>query len=224
MKFPAADQERGKATLCKIKDMESLPAVGLVGDDSGFIRELERTLEGHRFAVTVYSSVKAFLEEYPSADLSCVVMDLSQAAMTELFFRGRLPNSDGLPAILISSPVDTPASRRVVKSVAIHFFAEPGAITKLLSALQLAISESAIHAQSQELASMRERFTGLSPREREILLHVIAGKLNKQIASDLGISEQTVKIHRMRITKKSGLLSVAALARAACLLGYQPAA
>lgn len=200
------------------------PIIGLLGNDSNFLGPLERALTGCGFKVNAYSSPQVFHENYPSARLACVVMDMSRPGTDLSCFHESLPDCFHSPTVLLSGRKDSPDSVMAFKAVAVHFFTRPEIVPKVLSALTLAMAESAEHSRAQELACLRRRFSSLTHREMEILLHVLAGKLNKQIASELGIALQTVKIHRMRITEKSGLVSVAELARAACLLGYQPAA
>lgn len=200
--------------------------IGLVDDDPAILQGLERLLIGRGFRVLTYSSAEAFLCKYLEAALDCVVLDLQLPGQGGLDIQEHLRRcGECLPVIFLSGRGDIPASVRAMRAGAVHFLTKPVDFPELLGALRQALTESVKRrTRDRELASLRERFAALSTREMEVLLHVISGKLNKQIASDLGISEQTVKIHRMRITEKSGMPSVAELVRAACLLDYEPAA
>lgn len=222
MKFPAPDPE---GTTFLPHCGKSPAAVGLVGRDATFLRNLSLSLARNGFEAVAFSSPEEFLKESASRNLACMVVDLSWREMEGLHFGESFPDeAHNEPAFLISGQVNGATSMMALKTIAVHIPGRQKALPKLLSALRVALVESVGCSRQHELACLKERFSSLTPREMEILLHVLAGKLNKQIASALGIAIQTVKIHRMRITEKSGLVSVAELARAACLLGYEPAA
>jgi FixJ family two-component response regulator len=199
--------------------------IGLLDDDPGMLHALERLLAGRGFRVCCFSSPDEFLGGYRAAGLDCVVMDLAMPGTGGLEVQERLRKAGAvLPVVFLSGEGDIPASVRAIKGGAVNFLTKPVDAAELLNALRLALIESAkSRAAEEQLAGLRERFGQLTAREREVLCHVITGKLNKQIAADLGISEQTVKIHRMRITEKTGLPSVAELVRAADRLQLDPA-
>lgn len=201
--------------------------IGLVDDDPGILQSLDRLLTGQGFQIRTFPTAEAFLRGYRDAALDCVILDLELDGPGQggLDLQEHLLRCGAsLPVVFLSGRADIPASVRAMRAGAVHFLTKPADAGELLSALRQALTESLKkRAKDRELAALRERFAVLSAREMEVLLHVIAGKLNKQIASDLGISEQTVKIHRMRITEKSGMPSVAELVRASCLLDFEPA-
>jgi FixJ family two-component response regulator len=124
------------------------------------------------------------------------------------------------PIVFLTGHGDIPTSVHAIKAGAVDFLTKPVNDTALLhavrTALKSAAGEKAAHATTAALAT---RFATLTPREREVMVQVIAGKLNKQIAADLGAAEQTIKIHRARVMKKMGVVSVADLVRAAERLG-----
>ncbi len=201
------------------------PAIGLVDDDTGMLQGLERLLAPKGFAIHVFPSGEDFLVSYREIALDCVVLDLALPGLGGFGIQEHLRKQGaGLPVIFLTGEGDIPASVRAIKAGAVNFLTKPVDAADLLNSLRLALIESArIRSGREEVSRLRHRFDQLSPRETEILRHVIAGKLNKQIASDLGICEQTVKIHRMRITEKTGLPSVAELVRAAGQLQLEPA-
>lgn len=199
--------------------------IGLLDDDPGMLQALHRLLASRGFKVRDFSSPEAFLLSYRSAGLDCLVMDLAMPGASGLEVQDRLRKAGArLPVIFLTGEGDIPASVRAIKGGASNFLTKPVDATELVNAIRLALIESARSRSGEsDLAGFRERFTRLTARETEVLRHVIAGKLNKQIAMDLGICEQTVKIHRMHITEKTGLPSVAELVRAADRAGLLPA-
>ncbi|MGC4014140.1 MAG: response regulator [Luteolibacter sp.] len=201
------------------------PTIGLVDDDPGVLLSLERLLRGRGYRVRAFTSAEDFLTGYREAGLDCVVLDLAMPGQGGLEVQAELTRScAALPVLFLSGEGDIPSTVKAVKGGAVNFLTKPADAGDLLNALRLALIESSRHqTEEKEFAELRKRFEKLSSREREILCHVIAGKLNKQIAVDLGISEQTVKIHRMRITEKTGLPSVAELVRATVHLDIRPA-
>ena len=199
--------------------------IALVDDDEGVLRGLERLLKARGFKVRAYSSAEDFLGHHHEDELDCVVLDLSLPGIGGFEVQRRLSRSDAtLPVIFLSGEADIATSVRAIKAGAANFLTKPVEGGELVRTLRSALAESdGNRTRQKELTELRKRFSSLSAREMEIFHHVIAGKLNKQIASDLGISEQTVKIHRMHITDKTGIPSVAELVRAACQLNYEPA-
>jgi FixJ family two-component response regulator len=201
------------------------PIIGLVDDDAGMLQALERLLIPRGFQVHSFPSAEDFLIAYREKDLDCVVLDLSMPGLCGLHVQEHLRQSgNDLPVVFLSGAGDIPTTVRAIKGGAVNFLTKPVNSAELLNSLRLALIQAAkSRATRQEREALRERFALLTPRENEVLRHVIAGKLNKQIAADLGNSEQTVKIHRMRVTEKTGLHSVAELVRAANLLELDPA-
>ena len=199
--------------------------IALVDDDRGMLRALERLLSGRGFTVRTFASAEEFLLGYRKLQFDCAVFDLAMPGLGGLDLQDLLrQRRTSLPIVFLTGEGDIPASVRAVRAGAVNFLTKPVDTVELLNTLRVALIEgSRSRAVEEELARMRERFDGLTSRELEVLRHVIVGKLNKQIAGDLGVSEQTVKIHRMHITEKTRLPSVAELVRAAGLLGIPPA-
>lgn len=200
-------------------------SIGLVDDDPGILKSLGRLLTSRGFNVTKFSSAKVFLKDPELSNLDCVILDLSLPGKNGFEVQDQLSERGlNFPVIFLSGEGDIPSSVRAIKAGAINFLTKPVEASDLIETIDLALRESTgKRTKKHEVDCLKTKFESLTSRELEILRHVIAGKLNKQIAGDLGISEQTVKIHRMHITGKTGLPSVAELVRAAGELGHQPA-
>ena len=179
------------------------------------LRSLERLLRAAGFAVRTFSSSQDFLQQHDGGAPGCVVLDLSMPGLDGLQLQQALALSgDVCPVIFISGLGDVPSSVRAMKAGAIDFLTKPFDQAQLLAAVRTAIDKdrSAREARA-ERSSVGVRVAGLTPRERQVMAHVVGGHLNKQIASDLGIAEKTVKVHRARVMKKMGVASVAELVR-----------
>ncbi len=191
--------------------------VFVVDDDESVRRSLRRLLRSAGYAVEEFSSARAFLEQESPPGPACVVLDVRMPRMTgpELFDR-MLQKSMSLPVIFLTGHGDVPTSVRAMKDGAVDFLLKPVDGEKLLAAIRAAIERQ---AESSALEKHRDevhaRLSTLSPREREVMSHVVRGRLNKVIAADLGISEKTVKVHRQRVMEKTGAGSVAELVRLA---------
>ena len=168
-----------------------------------------------------YASARDFLAAYRVDETACIILDVSMPGLGGMELQQRLTDAGVLaPIVFLTGRGDIPMSVRAIKAGAVDFLTKPVNDTALLravrAALQNAASRKAAHATTTALAA---RFATLTPREREVMTHVVAGKLNKQIAADLGIVEQTIKVHRGRVMEKMGVVSLADLVRAAELLG-----
>jgi FixJ family two-component response regulator len=199
--------------------------IGLVDDEPGMLRALSRLLRIKGFAVRTFESPEVFLAGLADAQLDCVVLDVAMPGLNGLELQVRLKGLGArLPIIFLTGQGDIPMSVRAIKAGAVNFLTKPVEQEELLAAVRVALTEGERDRVKNELlADLRGRMERLTPRELEVLRHVTTGKLNKQIAADLGVSEMTIKIHRMRITEKMGLVSVAELVRAAQQLGIAPA-
>lgn len=205
--------------------MNAPATIGLVDDEPGMLKALGRLLRAQDFVVCTFSSAEEFLAGFAERRLDCAVLDVSLPGLNGLELQTRL-KCDGvtLPVIFLTGEGDIPMSVRAIKAGAVNFLTKPVDRQELLTALRVAISEGARkRAEEMGLADLRGRVGRLTARELEVLRHVIAGRPNKQIAGDLGIEEQTVKVHRMRITEKLGIVSIAGLVRAAERLQIAPA-
>jgi FixJ family two-component response regulator len=155
---------------------------------------------------------------------ACLVLDVAMPGIDGLAVQERLRHSGaGLPVIFLTGHGDIPMSVRAVKAGAEDFLTRPVNAADLLQAICAALQRApGRDAGSKELAALRERLGWLTPRERKVLGHVIAGKINKQTAAELGTGEQNIKIHRGRLMRKLGVGSVAALVRVAGRLSLPP--
>lgn len=201
--------------------MNSPSTVGLVDDQPGMLRALSRLLQGRGYTVRTFQSAMDFLAQHAREPLDCVVLDVFMPELDGLEVQTRL-NRIGthLPIIFLTGHGDIPGSVRAMKAGAVDFLIKPVDESELLAAVAAAVELGRRgRAEHAALADLRARSDRLTPREMEVWQHVVTGKLNKQIAADLGVAEQTIKVHRMRITEKLGLVSVAELVRAAHSLG-----
>lgn len=203
----------------------SAGTVFLVDDDAEMAKALTRLLRAKGFAVEAFSSARAFAAAYRPVDPSCLVLDVAMPEMDGLELQQRLTReSVRLPIIFLTGHGDIPMSVRAIKAGAVDFLTKPVDHTDLVRAVRAALERSTAQAAERaELSGLATRLASLTPREREVLEHVIAGRPNKQIAAALGACEQTIKVHRMRVTAKMGIASAVELARAAQRLGVKPA-
>lgn len=201
------------------------PTIGLVDDEPEMLQSLGRLLSIEGFQVRDYHSADELIQSDDVPHLDCLVLDVSMPGIDGLDLQAQLQRSGvKVPIVFLTGTGDIPTSVRAIKAGAVNFLTKPFDPDHLLDAIRAGVADYArIKAEEQERSVERARFQLLTSREREVLRHVISGKLNKQIASRLGISEQTVKVHRMRITEKMGVSSVAELVRAAERLGVSPA-
>jgi len=191
--------------------------VFLVDDEPGMLKALTRLLEAEGFTVRAFTSAKTFLESYHAEALGCVVLDVAMPELDGLELQQRLTQSGVLlPIVFLTGHGDIPMSVRAVKAGALDFLTKPVKDADLLRAVRVALQRAAEQRELiRETALLRQRYSGLTPREREVMAHVVAGELNKQVADALGIGEHTVKVHRSRIMEKMGVPSLADLVRAA---------
>lgn len=199
--------------------------IALVDDDADLLVALRRLLAANGYQTIAYQRAEDFLQRHAEDGCECVILDLRMPGIDGLAVQDLLAGSGSpMPIVFLSGEGDIPSSVRAIKAGAQNFLTKPVDAPQLLEAVRGALAEAArMRADHEASERMRARFATLTAREAEVLRHVITGKLNKQIAGDLGISEQTVKIHRMRLTEKTRLLSVAELVRAADQIGIEPA-
>jgi FixJ family two-component response regulator len=157
---------------------------------------------------------------------TCLVLDVRLPGKSGLDFQKELAAANiRIPIIFLTGHADIPMSVKAMKDGASEFLTKPYREQDLLDAIQLALAKDRTWLESeQKLASLRARYESLSPREREIMVLVLKGRLNKQIAADVGLSEITVKIHRGNVMRKMQATSVADLARMGEKLGLNPEA
>jgi FixJ family two-component response regulator len=191
-----------------------IPTVFLI-DDAAPVRDaLSRLLRAHRFAVAAFASPKEFLEHHNPDTPGCLVLDLKMRGNGFGLQRTLQEKGSPLPIIFLTGHGDVPKSVQALKGGASDFLTKPVNDEDLLAAVRVAIERDLVLRREQaELTEIRARLATLTPREREVLEFVVAGKLNKQIAGDLGTVEQTVKVHRARVMEKMRVQSVAELVR-----------
>ena len=193
-------------------------AVYLVDDDPGVLKALSRLLRAKGYDVRAYSSPRVFLEEHDVAVPGCAVLDVSMPGLDGLVLQHALAVTNGFhrPVVFVTGKGDIPTSVSAMKAGAIDFLTKPVKDIDLFEAISRAEArDTESRGLHSELESIQAKVDTLTPREREVLTHVVAGRLNKQIAGDLGTVEKTIKVHRSRMMEKLGLRSVADLVRMA---------
>jgi FixJ family two-component response regulator len=200
------------------------PIVFVIDDDDSVRRSLERLLRSVNLDVQTFSTAREFLAQGLPDRPSCVVLDLRLPGPSGLELQESLIKSGhDVPIIFISGHADVPSSVHAIKAGAVDFLQKPFSDQALLDIIHGALRRDRASRQERaEIAGIRMRFDTLTPRERDVLGLVIQGRLNKQIAGDLGISEKTVKFHRGRVMEKTQAGSVAELVRQADRLGFKP--
>jgi FixJ family two-component response regulator len=189
-----------------------VPVVSLVDDDVQVLRAYSRLLREHGFAIATFESAEAFLEQYDPSRRGCLVLDVNLPGLNGLALQRRLVEVGPLPIVFLTGHGDIPTSVRAIKAGAQDFLTKPVAADVLLGAVRAALAQDQRTRQGSDRdALLRQRLAGLSTREREVLQRLAAGKLNKQIAGELGIAEATVKFHRSRLMERMQAHTVAEL-------------
>jgi len=195
--------------------------VFLVDDDAGVRRSLARVLNEEGFSVEEFDSAEAFLARVEPPIEGCIVLDVSMPGLDGLELQARLRDAGrDLPIVFLTGYGDIPMSVQAIKAGATDFLTKPVNSRVLIAAVRTAIENAIGERQARtELAVHKQRFCTLSAREREVLEGLVKGRLNKQIAGDLGIVEQTVKWHRSHIMERMHARTVAELMHIAARLG-----
>ena len=203
----------------------SPPTVFIVDDDESFLASVARLLRASGFLVKAFSSAADFLELRPPEAPGCVVADLQMPGMTGIELQEALANSDNpLPIVFLTGQGDIPTSVKAMRHGAEDFLTKRAPKEELLAAVQRALAHDVRDRQERKRrCELRARFDQLTPRDREVLTHVLRGQLNKQIAADLGIDERSVKRHRTSFMSKLQVQSVAQLAQLAMEAGMAKA-
>lgn len=198
--------------------------VYLVDDEPDLRRALERLLRAEGCEVEGFTSAAEFLAQVPPEAPGCIVLDVAMPGIDGLAMQQRLTASGGLlPIVFLTGHGDIPMSVRAVKAGAVDFLTKPVKGADLLRAVGAALDlAEQRQAQRAEWADLQARAAQLTPRERQVFGHVIAGRLNKIIADRIGTTEQTVKVHRARVMDKMGAESVADLVRIGQRIGIDP--
>ncbi len=185
------------------------------------VKALTRLLRAKRFDVRGFVSVGEFLKAYNPQESACLVLDVAMPELDGLELQRRLIQQElPLPIIFLTGHGDIPMSVRAIKAGATDFLTKPVDAAALVAAVQVALRTAENRRQTfAEIQELKTRLASLTPREREVMEHVVAGQLNKQIAADLGTGEQNIKLHRAHIMDKMGVESLAELVRAAQRVG-----
>ena len=200
------------------------PTVFLVDDDPGVLKALTTLLAVFGYNVKAFSSAAAFLGEHDPTLPGCAVFDVSMPELDGLELLATLREKElDRPVIFITGVGDIPTSVKAMKAGAIDFLTKPVNDQELLAAIECALEADAEARRSHDaLKLIDSRFETLTRRELEVLRYVIAGKMNKQIAYELGTVLNTIKVHRGRVMRKLGVKSVADLVRVAQQAGVAP--
>jgi len=195
--------------------------VFLVDDDPGVLKALSRVLREEGWSVETFESAETFLAQHDPNREGCLVLDVTMPGLDGLELQRRLAaEGQRLPIVFVTGHGDIPMSVQAIKAGAIDFLTKPVQAQALVAAVRSAIEADASARQTRaETHKLRQRLTSLTPREREVLAALAAGRLNKQIAADLGVVEQTVKFHRARIMERMQAKTVAELMHLAARLG-----
>jgi FixJ family two-component response regulator len=172
----------------------------------------------------LFASISDFLKSAPPAGPTCLVLDVRLPDQSGLDLQRELAAAHReLPIIFITGHGDIPMSVQAMKGGAIEFLTKPFRDQDLVDAIQIGLARDRARRENEEaLSVLKERFTSLSSREREIMIEVARGRLSKQIAGDIGIAESTVKVHRSRLMRKMKARSLPALSRMADKLKLIP--
>ena len=201
------------------------PTVFIIDDDPSAREGLTRLVRASGMNAESFASATDFLASERGAGPGCIVLDVKMPEMTGPELQEELDKTEYcLPIIFVSAYGDVPTVARAMKKGAVDFLTKPVDRDDLLEAIRLSLAKDvANRARRAEIGSTHERIKTLTPREHEVMTHVIAGLLNKQIAAELRVEEDTVKIHRGRVMRKLGIKSVAGLIHFCERAGIAPA-
>jgi len=196
----------------------------IIDDDPNVRASVGRLLRSLGQDAQLFESISEFLASDPPDGPACLVLDVRLPGQSGLDLQRELAAANSqLPIIFITGHGDIPMSVQAMKGGAIEFLTKPFRDQELLDAIQLGLSRDRARREREEaLAGLRERFASLSPREREIMVQVARGRLSKQIAGDIGITEATVKVHRSQVMRKMHARSLPELGRMADKLKLVP--
>jgi FixJ family two-component response regulator len=200
------------------------PSVLIVDDDPEFRDSVARLLRSVGLQIREFSSVSDFFKADPPDGPSCLVLDVRMPGGSGLELqRDLVATNRQVPIIFITAHADVPMTVQAMKGGAIEFLTKPFRDQELLDAVGAGLARDRARRESDKaFDTLRERFETLSSREREVMVQVTAGRLNKQIAHDIGIAESTVKVHRTHLMRKMKTRSLPELSRIADILKLTP--
>jgi FixJ family two-component response regulator len=199
--------------------------VFIVDDDSAVLTAISRLLRSAGFRVAPFASAELFADHHDPDVPGCLILDVSMPGLNGLDLQEWLAKHDStLPIIFLTGHGDVTSSVRAMKLGAVDFLTKPVDEKVLVAAVCQALDRNrAVRTRRQEVYEIERKLNKLTPREREVLDHVVAGELNKQVAADLGTVEKTIKVHRGRVMAKMGVRSLAELVRMVERAGGPPA-
>jgi FixJ family two-component response regulator len=194
---------------------DAQPTVLVIDDDPELRASIERLLRSTGLDTQLFASISDFFKSDPPDGPTCLVLDVRLPGQSGLDLQRELAGANrDLPIIFITGHGDIPMSVQAMKGGAIEFLMKPFRDQDLLDAIRVGLSRDRARRENEKaLAALRQRFASLSPREREIMIQVARGRLSKQIAGDMGITETTVKVHRSRAMRKMNVRSLPELGR-----------
>ncbi|MDG2524274.1 response regulator transcription factor [Stenotrophomonas sp. HITSZ_GD] len=201
----------------------SVPLVVIVDDEAAVREALDSLFRSIGLQARTFASPAELLAQALPDVPGCLVLDVRLPGISGLDFQAQLvAQGVALPIVFMTGHGDIPMTVRAMKAGAVDFLAKPFRDQDMLDAVSAAIErDRQRRAQAASLAQVREQYQTLTPREREVMAHVVAGLMNKQVAGLIGLSEITVKIHRGNVMRKMGVRSLADLVRQAEALGLQ---
>ena len=204
---------------------EESPTVFIIDDDPSARRGLSRLIQAAGMSVRAYESAQDYLDQAHYDGHGCIVLDVKMPGLSGLDLQAELKKAENaLPIIFVSGHSDVPIAAVAMKKGAVDFLTKPVDRDHLLKAIAESLEKDRENRKAFAVqAQVRSRFATLSPREYEVMTFVIAGILNKQIAYKLGITEDTVKVHRGRVMKRIRANSIAELVHLAELVSIKPA-
>jgi RNA polymerase sigma factor (sigma-70 family) len=196
--------------------------VYVVDDDASFRTAIERRLRVAGYEVETYSSAQLLLDRVPAAERpGCILLDVQMPGLTGLELQSRLIELGSiLPIVFVTGHADTPTTVRAIKAGAEDFLTKPASSEQLIAAIERALARyEALRSQRAKLDLILSHLARLTPRERQVFDLIVRGKINKQIATELGTTERTVKAHRHEVMEKMQVHSLAELVSSAERLG-----
>ena len=200
------------------------PSVFVVDDDISVRESLELLIKSAGWRAETFASAQAFLSRPRPAVPCCLVLDVTMPGLNGLELQQRLAERTEMPIIFVTGYGDVPMTVRAMKAGAVEFLTKPVKDDVLLEAIRQSIDRSrATLDRESQMQLLRDCYSSLTPREREVMELVVSGLLNKQVGGELGISEITVKAHRGQVMRKMKADSLADLVTMAQRLGVRPA-